>query len=916
MNLQLVLLCSLAYIALLFGVAWWVDRRNQALGRPTVQHPYIYSLSLAVYCTAWTFYGSVGRASMTGLSFLSTYLGPALTAPLWLMVLRKMILISKNQRTTSIADFISARYGKNTSLATVVTLVAVLGIVPYISIQLKAVTFSINILTGNRYAYFQPNAPYWLDAAFWVTVAMALFTVLFGTRKLDPNERHEGLVAAVAFESMVKLIAFFAVGFWVVYRLYDGFGDLFSQASADPEIQRLFSLQSSGVDSMQWFMHLVLAAVAVLLLPRQFHIAVVENTSPRHLSTAVWMFPLYLLLINLFVLPIAFAGKMQFGEAVAPDTFVLSLPLASNVGSIALLAFIGGLSAATSMVIVSTTALSIMIGNHLVVPLLIRLRPQRGVGSSDPSGRLLKVRRVAILLVLVLAYTFLKGVGSGYDLVSVGLISFTAVAQFAPAAFGGMYWKRATQQGAMAGLLVGFAIWFYTLPLTAIADSGFLPRSFEIEGLFGLKILKPDALFGLEGLDPITHAAFWSLLLNILVYAAVSLYTTPSALSLTQADLFVNISRYTAGNDRGELLQREARFEDLRRVLLRFLDENRLQNMLETYSEQNKTWKPGLGTAPDGLIRFAETQLAGAIGSASARLVIDSVAKEHPIALEEIMEVLEQTQEVLRYSKALELKSAELEITTRQLSTANEQLKALDRLKADFITTVTHELRTPVTSIKALSKILLDHHGELSEAKRKDYLGILVSESERIGRLINQVLDLEKIQSEPEGEQGFQYVLLNELVADAVHNLEALYHEKQVACDLMMPDAYVVVYGQRDRLLQVLVNLLSNALTFVPAVEGKVTLHLEAQNGFAVMRVRDNGIGIPAEKQALIFDKFTQLSHRESGKPRGSGLGLFISKTIVEQHGGNISVESKPGEGACFTVVLPLRTDGVTTKAS
>lgn len=912
MNLQLVLLCSLAYIALLFGVAWWVDRRNQKLGRPTLQHPYVYSLSLAVYCTAWTFYGSVGRASMTGLSFISTYLGPALTAPLWLMVLRKMILISKNQRTTSIADFISARYGKNTSLATVVTLLAVLGILPYISIQLKAVTFSINILTGNRYAFFQPDAPYWWDAAFWVTVAMALFTILFGTRKLDPNERHEGLVAAVAFESMVKLIAFFAVGFWVVYRLYNGFDDLFLKASVVPEIQRLFSLQSSGVDSMQWFMHLVLSAVAVLLLPRQFHIAVVENTSPRHLNTAVWMFPLYLLLINLFVLPIAMAGKMQFGDAVAPDTYVLSLPLASNASTVALLAFIGGLSAATSMVIVSTTALSIMVGNHLVVPLLIRLRPQRGVGSNDPSGRLLNVRRIAILLVLVLAYTFLKTVGSGYDLVSVGLISFTAVAQFAPAAFGGMYWKRATQQGAMAGLLVGFAVWFYTLPLPAIADSGFLPRHFETDGLFGLIMLKPGALFGLQGLDPITHAAFWSLLLNLVVYAAVSLYTTPSALSLTQADLFVNISRYTGGQDRGDVLQREARFDDLRRVLLRFLDESRVQGMIETYTAQNPSWRPESGTAPDALIRYAETQLAGAIGSASARLVIDSVAKEQPIALEEIMEVLEQTQEVLRYSKALELQSAALEVTTLQLSAANEQLKALDRLKADFITTVTHELRTPVTSIKALSKILLDHHDELSVDKRKDYLGILVSESERIGRLINQVLDLEKIQGEDPG-QGFQHVELNQLAADAVHNLEALYHEKRVSCNLMLPDEILITAGQRDRLLQVLVNLLSNALTFVPADEGSVELSLETLPGQAVIRVRDNGIGIPPEKQALIFDKFTQLSHRESGKPRGSGLGLFISKTIVEQHGGNISVESRPGEGACFTVILPLVQPGSTT---
>lgn len=906
MALSLIVLCSLAYVMLLFYIAWRVDF-SAVKGKSPVNNAYVYALSLAVYCTAWTFFGSVGRATTGGLSFLGVYLGPSLLAPLWFVLLRKMILISKNQRITSIADFISSRYGKSATLGVIVTVIAVLGIVPYISIQLKAVMFGINTLTHFGQAAPAPPAELWLDGGFWVTVAMAMFTAFFGTRKLDPNERHEGLVAAVAFESMVKLGAFLAVGLYVTFGLYNGFDDLFTKAQVHEATHKMFSLQDSGITPFSWNMLMILSLFAIMLLPRQFHIAVVENTSPRHIARAMWVFPLYLLLINIFVFPVALAGKMNFDANIHPDTYLLSLPLASGANWLALLAFIGGFSAATSMIVVEATALSIMFSNHIVVPLLIKTR-SFGQGKDLVSGahRLLDIRRVSILFILFMAYLYQRSVGSTYDLVSVGLISFTAAAQLAPAFIGAMYWKRATHQDAVAGLATGFLVWAYCLPIPSMAQAGIVSRDFIDHGLWGISALKPYALFGFSGVDPVSHAAFWSLLINTWVYAIVSINTKPSTLNLTQADLFVNIHKYISWQDT-DILKREAKIGDLKNMLDRFLGETRTLTLFREYESNNGVSLTNHQVAQADLVNFVETQLSGAIGAASARLVMDSIVKEEPITLDEVMRILEQTREAVEYSRVMVEKNTELKTLTLQLTAANEQLKNLDRLKADFITTVTHELRTPVTSIRSLTKILLDYRSELSEEKIQEYLQILVGESDRISRLINQVLDLEKIQSESIAPEALQSVDMEALVSRTATGMEQLFREKEVAFSVQndVPGA-CEVQGDYDRLVQVVSNLLSNALKFVPQGEGWVKARLFHQNGFLHLQILDNGPGIPPEKQAMIFEKFTQLSRRDTGKPQGSGLGLFITKTIVEQHGGLLRVESKIGEGAMFEVRLPL----------
>ncbi len=888
------------YMALLFVVASWAEGRARQ-GRSVVHSPVVYSLSLAVYCTAWTYYGSVGRAAEQGLGFLPIYIGPTLIAPLWIMVLKKMIYISKAQRITSVADFISARYGKSTSLGVTATLIAVLGIIPYISIQLKAIVSSFAVLIGTT---LHSGSPIYLDAGLYVAFALAAFAILFGTRRLDPNEHHEGLVAAIAFESVIKLVAFLAVGLFLTFGVYDGFGDLFAKGAAVPDIERLYRFEGSGIDGVQWFWLTLLSMSAILFLPRQFHVAVVENTDPSFVHKAAWLFPLYLLLINLFVLPIAVGGLLEFpGGKMDPDTFVLSLPLAKGQALLALFVAVGGFSAATGMVIVAVLALSIMISNNLVLPFLLRPRMLRSNRVEDLTERLLGIRRVSIAIVLLLTYAYFKSVGAGYTLVSIGLISFTAAAQFAPLIIGGMYWKRATRAGALAGLLAGFAVWAITLPLPTLVETGALPARIMTEGLGGLSWLKPHSLFGLSGWDPISHGAFWSLLFNTSLYFAVSLYTRQSPVGVTQADIFVNVYKYRSGGTADyEVLRRQAKVNDLRMLLQRFIGQNRTDSLLEEYEKANGIDLGKLRQAPPELVSFVEVQLSGAIGAASAQLIISSVTKEDPISLEEMFEALEQTREALAYSKALELKSAELEQLTLQLQQANEQLQELDRLKADFITTVTHELRTPITAIKALAKILMDHP-DLEPAKQREFLGILVSESERISRLINQVLDLEKLRSGM-GKADMEILDFAEVVRHAFSGLSRLMEEKGISADLFLPPQPARVLGNRDRLVQVVVNLISNAVKFCDPQRGRVVASLERKYDSIRLQVSDNGPGIPEAQRAHIFERFTQLAGADGSKPQGSGLGLFITRTIIEDHGGRIGVEAGPEGGAVFWVEL------------
>jgi Na+/proline symporter/signal transduction histidine kinase len=903
-----IILTSFAYLGLLFAIAFYADKRADA-GRPVIANAYVYSLSLAVYATAWTFYGSVGRAASDGVGFLPIYIGPTLMIALWWVVMRKILRISRQNRITSLADFVASRYGKSALIGGLVTVIAVIGILPYISLQLKAISSSYSILV--QYPEItMPAAGSGVsvsdDTAFWIALILAAFTIAFGTRHLDAAEHHQGMVAAIAFESLVKLLAFLAVGVFVTFGLYHGFGDLFTRAAAEPKLAAMMApLDGVAGGYASWVWLTILSMMAIMFLPRQFQVAVIENLDERHLNKAIWLFPLYMLAINVFVLPIAFGGLLRFPMGnVDADTFVLTLPMAEKQEALALLVFIGGLSAATGMVIVETIALSTMVCNDLVMPVLLRLRALRLNERADLTGLLLGIRRGAIVLILLLGYLYFKLAGEAYALVSIGLISFAAVAQFAPVVLGGIFWKGGTRRGAMAGLIAGFAVWFYTLMLPALARSGWLPIGLLEHGPWGIELLRPLELFGLDGLDQITHAMIWSMIANIGAYVGVSLSASPSAEEARQASVFVDVFRPSAETGGARFWRGTASVPDLYNVLARFLGAEGADESFRDYAAaKGLRWPQDPLEADAELVHYVEMQLAGAIGAASARVMIASVVKEEALTIDEVREILDEASQVVVYSHRLEQKSRELEAATAELRQANERLTELDRLKDDFVSTITHELRTPLTSIRAFTQILLENP-QVELEQRKKFLGIITKESERLTRLINQVLDLSKIES-GRAEWNESAVDMREVVADTITGMSQVFEERNISVDTRLSEGVRPVRADVDRMIQVMLNLLSNAAKFCAPEKGRIEIAVSEQAGALRVDVRDNGPGIDPADQRVIFDKFRQVGDALTNRPHGSGLGLHISRQIVEHFGGRMWVESAPGQGACFSFTLP-----------
>jgi Na+/proline symporter/signal transduction histidine kinase len=898
---ETVIFVSLCYIGALFGIAHYGDKRAK-VGQSIISNPYIYALSLAVYCTAWTFYGSVGRAASAGPSFLTIYLGPTLMATLGWLVLRKIVRISKIHRITSIADFIGSRYGKSMTLGGVVTVIAVLGIIPYISLQLKAISTSFLLI--HQYPSLEPlrqsgGFVIWSDTTFYVTLLLALFATLFGTRNLEATERHEGLVAAIALESIIKLVAFLVVGIFVTFFLYNGFADLSQKALASPVIRPIMTLSANPGVYSSWLAHIFLSMMAFVLLPRQFQLMVVENVNETHLNKAIWLFPLYLAAINLFVLPVAFAGMLAFGTGTHDaDMFVLTLPMVNQHAYLAMLVFIGGMSAATGMVIVETVALSTMICNDLVMPMLLHMPALKLAHRADLSSILLIIRRLSIILVLLLGYAYFHFAGEYYTLVSIGLVSFAAVAQFAPALLIGTFWKGGTRTGALLGLVSGFIVWLYTLFLPTLAGAGLIPQGFLEHGPFGLAFLKPFQLFGLDVFDRITHAVFWSMLANVGFYVTGSLFSRPTALEHTQAAMFVDVYRYVGRVYDPSVWRGTAYLPDLVSMLERFLGKARTEAALDSYSmTYSIDWGQPLTRDP-GLVNHIEKLLAGAIGAASARVMVASMVKEEPLGIEEVMDILDETRQAIIYSH-------ELERTTAELRAANQRLRELDQLKDEFISTVSHELRTPLTAIRSLAEIFRDYP-DTPAVRQREFAGIIIAEASRLTRLITQVLDFQKLES---GRLHWNItdVAINDVIKDAISATGQLVADKNIAMRVHVPSTSPTINGDRDQLIQAMVNLISNAVKFCDPGLGKIDVRLETGTDQLIISVTDNGIGISKADQKNIFDKFHQVADPSRGRPKGTGLGLSITRQIVQYHHGELQVESAPQKGATFYFTLPLR---------
>src|SRR6266540_1943980 len=845
-----IVIIAFLYLCLLFAIAYYGDKRADR-GRSIIGNPYIYALSIAVYATSWTFYGSVGRAASSGVVFLPIYIGPTLTFILGWYLIRKIIRISKVNRITSIADFIASRYGKSFNLGGLVTIIAVVGILPYISLQLKAISMSFTVLVGYPEIVMPAQSgstPVLQDTALYVALIMAAFAILFGTRHIDASEHHEGMVAAIAFESVVKLLAFLAVGVFVTYGVYEGFGDLFSRGASSGDLAKLFTIDgTSGYTS--WISLTVLAMLAIFVLPRQFQVLVVENVDERHVKKAVWLFPLYLLLINIFVLPIAFAGLLHFPKgSVDADTFVLTVPMAEQAQTMALLAFIGGLSAATGMIIVETVALSTMVCNDLVMPILLRFGRLHLSERRDLTGALLAIRR-----------------------------------------------------GAIVGLTAGFVVWTYTLLLPSFARSGWISESFVDNGPFGIALLPPYELLGLSGLDSISHALFWTMVANVGLYIAVSLVTSQTIIERSQANQFVDIGRAASGQ---RIWRGRATVGDLRRLSARFLGEPLTEAAFDRFARERDRRLDDASPADADIVSYIERQLAGAIGTASARIMVASVLREEMHDIDEVMQILDEASELIVYSRRLEEKSQELEAATNELRAANERLKELDKLKDDFVTTVSHELRTPLTSIRSFSEIVHDNP-DLPIEERSEFLRIIARESERLTRLLNDILDLAKMEA-GKIEWHMADTAPRATIERALAATKGFVRKHgKVQLETALEDDLPVVHVDPDRLMQVIVNLISNAVKFSDKETGWVRLEARREDSALRVDVRDNGIGIDKKDHNRIFERFQQAGNTLTEKPAGTGLGLPISREILRHFNGEIWVESEIGKGATFSFRIP-----------
>ena len=881
LSFNLLVAICLVYVAFLFFIAFAAERQAASGERPWLRSPLVYTLSLSIYCTAWTFYGAVGYAARSGLEFLTIYIGPTIVMLAWWGALRKLVRIGRTQRITSIADLISSRYGKSTLLGVLVTLIALIGTTPYIALQLQSVTLS--------FAVFTEGGPETLNStAIWVAVGLTVFTIIFGTRKLDVNERHHGVVAAIAIEAVVKLIALLAVGIFVVFFVAAGPRDIAALIDASP-------IDVWELRPERWMTLIFLSGAAFLCLPRIIHVMVVENADERHLATASWAFPLYLFLMSLFVVPIAVVGLAMMPLGANPDLFVLTVPLALDRDGLATLAFLGGFSSATSMVIVAAIAVSTMVSNHIVMPIWLRSVPSGATVSGDLRQVVLVARRVTIAAVLLLGYLYYRVSGGGTALAAIGLISFAGVAQVLPALLGGIFWRGATRAGAAAGVTVGFLIWAWTLFLPSFGESGVLGAEVLAAGPWGIAALRPQALFGLEGLDPLVHSVVWSMSFNILAFLIGSFLSFPTPLERLQGASFVNA--LSPGGGARSWAVSGAGAEELLVMSQRIVGGRDAQALFEAEAaEQGKGgYLPEV--TPEFLERL-ERVLAGSVGGATAHAMVAQITGGASVSVDDLMKVADEAQQIMEYSARLEAQSDELRRTARQLQVANEKLMALSVQKDAFLSQISHELRTPMTSIRSFSEILRQSEG-LAPEDRQRYAGVIHDEALRLTRLLDDLLDLSVLENGQVSlntrEAALDAVISAALVATGVEE-EGLVVRREGGGD------GVRVITDPDRLSQVFINLISNARKYCDAERPVLRIVTRDLGDRVAVDFIDNGSGVPGDAQELIFEKFSRLTDQQAAG--SAGLGLAICREIMLRLGG--SIRYLPGQGGgAFRVSLP-----------
>ncbi|MXV37337.1 sodium:proline symporter [Flavobacteriaceae bacterium Ap0902] len=890
MNKFLLIIIIISYLAGIFYIAFWAEKSKKS---KWVNHPLVYTLSLAVYCTAWTYYGSIGLAVDNSYEFLPIYLGPVIALPLWVVFTKKIIYLTKSHNISSMADFISLRYGNSRMLGAIVTLICLVAIVPYLSLQIKAVSESFQILVGEEFIHQY----LWLDFTFYITCILALFASFFGTRSSDASNRKTGIVFSVAVESVLKLSFFVAFGLYVVFYLFDGTQDLYNQINAShPE---LLATKLNLVGGLNWMFGIALSFMVMFLLPRQFQMGVVEYVGRFQMKTAIWAFPLYLLIFNLFVLFIAWAGMILIGGSPNQDYYSLLIPLAQGHKFVAILVFLGGFSAVISMVVVSSIALATMLSNNVIIPYgYLDVFAKRFSVENEKSIKL--IRRVTIILLIFFAYFLYINWQKELPLISIGLISFVIISQLAPSFFIGLYWSRGSALAAKLSILSGFAMVGITLLIPFTYNAVYNDASIIENGYFGMETLRPYALFGLDYLTPINHAFCWSLIVNMMVYLILSVSFKGHYRERNYGEMFVNAVEISGLQENAFVWKGEAYYADIQELLFRFLGEERGGRAIRIFKRKyNISNQEKLADAR--FINFSEKLLTGTIGSASARILISSVVKEKPVTLPEVLNMLEDNKEARFANKQLTAQSRKLTKLTEELKNANQELIDIDRQKDSFLDTVAHELKTPLTSIKAASEVLQDDDMPLEI--RQQFLKNIENDTERLSKLINNILNLEKLASGRE-VLDFRKHDVTKIITEAIHILQPLAIKNNVVIDFN-GELEAKILLDKDKILQVLTNLLGNALKFVPEQHGKIEINLQAQEHTVSITVLDNGKGIAKEDLPYIFDKFYQSKNQNLIKPSGSGFGLAISKQIIEMHQGTITVMNNEDHGAKFIIEIP-----------
>ncbi|MEI3850465.1 MULTISPECIES: PAS domain-containing hybrid sensor histidine kinase/response regulator [Ensifer] len=633
---------AFAYLLLLFAVASYGDRRARRKSAALKGRPLVYALSLAIYCTSWTYFGGIGLAAERGLEFTGIYIGPILMFTLGMPLIRKIIRLAKTEKLTSVADFIAARYGKNPAVAAIVALISLVGAIPYIALQLKAISSSVAAMI-NTSDYGIGAGQSFIDLPLLVTLFLACFAIVFGTRHTDATEHQDGLILAIAMESLVKLVALVTAGFYIVFVIFNGPANLWSLAAQSPAVQSALSYETP---TARWILLIVTSAFAVIMLPRQFHVTVVENRTEGELRTAGILFPLYLIGINLFVLPIAIAGILTFSGSGNADLYLLTLPLANDLPVLTLITFIGGFSAATAMVIVASVALSIMISNDIVMPVFLRRNlSQRGGLQENLAGTLLNIRRSAIFVVLLLGYGYYRAADISAGLASLGLLSFVAISQMAPALLGGLVWRQANARGAITGMVSGFLVWAYLLFLPSLGG----PDNSHVATTVLSFLLPFTDLFSGPNADPLVNATTLSLLVNCTTYVLASLTRTPKPIERFQAGVFITRRSRTEGTFRGRKTKVTVR--DLKATIGRYMGTERMQRSFHTYERQSGRWLDDNAPADMAVVHFSEQLLGSAIGSSSARLVLSLVLQRGDDTSSDTAWLLDQASEALQYNQ-------------------------------------------------------------------------------------------------------------------------------------------------------------------------------------------------------------------------------------------------------------------------